>query len=401
MTESDHKAADNQQEPDLEPLVQYEDLEQATGFTQVSNAVLRCYPELSDGEKMTYIALKSFAYVSPETFVGQETLSRARNITVSTVSRHLTRLIEVGLVRVRRRGQGKTNIWIITRIPREKLEQYLNDWRPNLTLTPKAQTKTCDSAQIKNPHNTQAMTAQDPQAEEQESEEHETKKERRRSRPDGASLSLSTHTTTAGSSERIEAYTRAAGIVENSEDGGEKFSTVGDSVEKLAGEVARRFGVPEQERSIRGFLKQYDAWVVQRALDSVAARLDEGERIEKPIAYLYSVVKVIQAERDAMVAEREADEAERATIARNWARHLQREWEDEHVRGILLDTYRSQEFVDAIMDEIGRDSGRSSKGAGDADSAGGATAAEEADDTRGAGGAEEPESAESEEEGQG
>ena len=46
--------AHNESQADQEPLVQYEDLEQATGFTQINNAVLRCYPELSDGEKMTY-----------------------------------------------------------------------------------------------------------------------------------------------------------------------------------------------------------------------------------------------------------------------------------------------------------------------------------------------------------
>ena len=73
----------NQDRRDREPLVQYEDLEQATGFTQISNAVLRCYPELSDGEKMTYAVLKSFAYVGPETFVGEQTLARARDVTVS------------------------------------------------------------------------------------------------------------------------------------------------------------------------------------------------------------------------------------------------------------------------------------------------------------------------------
>ena len=154
------------EEPNREPLVQYEDLEQATGFTQISNAVLRCYPELSDGEKMTYAVLKSFAYVTPETFVGEETLARARGVTVSTVSRHLTRLVEVGLVKVRRRGQGKTNIWLIARIPRAKLEQYIGQWRPNLRLARNPQTKTSQDSQIKDAQDTKAKTAQDVQAEE-------------------------------------------------------------------------------------------------------------------------------------------------------------------------------------------------------------------------------------------
>ena len=88
-------------EPDREPLVQYEDLEQATGFTQISNAVLRCYPELSDGEKMTYAVLKSFAYVGPHS--SGRTLARAR---CHGLYPGISAPREVGLMRARR-GQGK------------------------------------------------------------------------------------------------------------------------------------------------------------------------------------------------------------------------------------------------------------------------------------------------------
>jgi len=192
---------DNQADHDREPLVQYEDLEQATGFTQINNAVLRCYPELSDGEKMTYAVLKSFAYVGPETFVGEHTLARARDVTVSTISRHLTRLIEVGLVKVRRRGQGKTNIWIITRIPRKKLEQYIEDWRPKLSVwkrekdpplsgSQNPQTQTSQDSQIKELQNPQVKTSQDSQAEEEQSEEDEEEPQGRSSRPRNGSSSM-------------------------------------------------------------------------------------------------------------------------------------------------------------------------------------------------------------------
>ncbi len=358
----------NESQPDREPLVQYEDLEQATGFTQVSNAVLRCYPELSDGEKMTYAVLKSFAYVGPETFVGEETLARARSVTVSTISRHLSRLVEVGLVKVRRRGQGKTNIWIITRIPRGKLEEYIEQWRPNLTVhkrkrrrasgAPKdppqnPQTQTSQNPQVKEVQDPQAKSPQNPQAEEEQSEEDEEEPQGRGNRPGNGSLSMGHNTsTTTPSASANEANSLDGADVENSEGYQQEFSTDVETVENLAGLVAEQFGVPDQERNIAGYLRQYDAHVVQAALDTVTARLERGDPIRKPVAYFYTVVRVAQAEHDAGQADRQRDDSERRVIARNWARSLMREWPLDQVQAILADTYHDEQFVDEIIREI-------------------------------------------------
>jgi len=343
----------NREEPDREPRVQYEDLEQATGFTQISNAILRCYPELSDGEKMTYAVLKSFAYVGPETFVGEATLSRARDITISTISRHLNRLIEVGLVKVRRRGQGKTNIWIISRIPRQKLEQYIRDWRPNLTLERNAQDKTTQKAQVKNRRDAQGKTSEDSQVEEEYDRESRSEKRTRSSRADGASLSTVTeYDDTALHETASEAYTSLRAVVENLDEVEDKLSTIVENVGKLAALAAEYFDVPDEEKSITTFLSQYDAEVAAAALERVVRRVDRGEHIAKPIAYFYTVVKTMQAERDEDESDRERDEDQRRLSARNWARSLLREWPVEQVRAILADTYRSNEFVDEIMREI-------------------------------------------------
>ncbi|MFO8081439.1 MAG: hypothetical protein R6V07_14215 [Armatimonadota bacterium] len=356
---------DNQADHDREPLVQYEDLEQATGFTQINNAVLRCYPELSDGEKMTYAVLKSFAYVGPETFVGEETLARARDVTVSTISRHLTRLIEVGLVKVRRRGQGKTNIWIITRIPREKLEQYIEDWRPKLTVwkrekdppssgSQNPQTQTSQDSQIKELQNPQVKIPQDSQAEEEQSEEDEDEPQGRRNRPENGSSSRSKDPSmTATSAEENEAYKVLRHIVENSQAVSVEFSTVVESVDKLAAVAADYLGVPDEERSIAGYLRQYDKDIVTSALATVASRIENGDPIRKPVAYFYTVVRVAQAEHDAEEGAQQRDEKERRVIAVNWARSLLREWPSEQVRAILIDTYHAEAFVDEIMDDIG------------------------------------------------
>ncbi len=336
-----------------EPLVQYEDLEQATGFTQISNAILRCYPELSDGEKMTYAVLKSFAYVGPETFVGEATLARARDITISTISRHLNRLIQVGLVKVRRRGQGKTNIWVITRIPRQKLDQYIRDWRPNLTLGRKAQGKTTRKAQVKNPRDAQGKTSEDSQAEEEYDRESRGEKRTRSNGTHGTSLSTTSNREDTALNERDGgAYTSLRGVVENSQEMQDDLSTIVENVGKLAALAAQYFAVPAEKKSITTFLGQYDAEVAAAALETVVRRMERGEHITKPIAYFYTVVKMMQAERDEDESDREQDEGQRRVIARNWARSLLREWPAEQVRAILADTYRSSEFVDDIMREI-------------------------------------------------
>jgi DNA-binding MarR family transcriptional regulator len=351
---------DKNSHADREPLVQYEDLEQATGFTQINNAVLRCYPELSDGEKMTYAVLKSFAYVGPETFVGEQTLARARDVTVSTISRHIQSLIEVGLVRVRRRGQGKTNIWIITRIPREKLEQYIEDWRPNLTVKKRnkdpaqdSQTRGLQDSQIKTSQNPQVKTPQDSQEEEEQSEEDEDEPQGRSSRPGNGSSSTGYKSAiTTRSSQGVGADSVLRGIVENSNSLSGELSTIVENVENLALLAAEYFEVPDEEQSIAHYLQQYDKDIVKSALATVATRIEAGEAIRKPVAYFYTVVRVAQAEHDAGQAEEQRDEEERRVIALNWARSLLREWPLSQVRAILLDTYHSEEFVDAIVDEI-------------------------------------------------
>ena len=359
----DSKAPDYNEEIDREPLVQYEDLEQATGFTQVSNAVLRCYPELSDGEKLTYIMLKSFAYVGPETFVGEETLARARNATVSTISRHLQKLIKVGLVRVRRRGQGRTNVWIITRIPREKIEQYLAEWQPDLDInqrvinrvshnTPHNTPQTAQNPQVKTTQNPQVKTAQNPQAEEYEEEEHKHKnKQRGRRTASGASSSGKNSSGTTSHSpgqrpgtaekrnaQRLEPVTASTEV------------EVGDT-DELAEVICATFGCPQQRRSIATFLRDYDLPVAIRAFQSVLERLERGEQIAKPAAYFYTVLKVMQEEAREAAREAERSAQERRLLAVSWARSLMREWPLEQVEAILMDSYHQKDFVCDIIRE--------------------------------------------------
>jgi len=310
----------------------------------VSNAVLRCYPELSDGEKMTYIVLKSFAYIGPETFVGEETLARARGSTVSTMSRHLQKLIKLGLVKVRRRGQGKTNIWIITRIPREKLEKYMTDWRPDVDLRQNRQTKTAQNPQIK--------TSRSRQAEEQESEEPSRKKTGRPRRTASGASSSGKDSFVRRADRSKEANPEVAdGPVENSGVVEKPGAAAVENSRELAELVARAFQVPGQRRSIATFLEGYDPAIAREAFESVLHRLDRGESIAKPVAYFYTVLKVMQADRDSREQDTSQSDEEKRAVAVSWARSLLRDWPPEQVRSILMDTYSAKGFVNGIIDE--------------------------------------------------
>jgi len=143
--------------------------------------------------------------------------------------------------------------------------------------------------------------------------------------------------------------------VENLRGMGDGFSTIVDNMGTFVATVARQFGVPDEEKSIAGFTAKYDAAIVLKAFETVVARLERGDTIDNPIAYFYTVVKVMQAEQDERESGHGDDDRKRLVIARNWARTLLREWPPHQVRAILADTYRSPEFVDEVMADLGRD----------------------------------------------
>lgn len=111
-----------------DPLVKTQNYERAAGFTQVSNIILRGYPELRAEVKLTYMVLDSFAWKSRHVFPGLETLARARDLAPETVSRHIHELQEVGLVEITQRGRKQTNSYYLPPIPPERVDAYLEEW---------------------------------------------------------------------------------------------------------------------------------------------------------------------------------------------------------------------------------------------------------------------------------
>src|SRR5437879_13270737 len=80
------------------------------GFTQVPNFLLKS-KKLSAGDKMTFAMLLSYAWQNDYCFPGQEPLAQHLGLTDRSVRTHLKSLEAVGLLAIKPRGPGKTNIY--------------------------------------------------------------------------------------------------------------------------------------------------------------------------------------------------------------------------------------------------------------------------------------------------
>jgi DNA-binding transcriptional ArsR family regulator len=86
------------------------DLATTQGFTQVPNFLLKSN-NLSAGDKMTFAMLLSYAWHNDYCFPGQIRLAKDLGIDERSVRRHLKALQTNGLLKINRRGLGKTNIY--------------------------------------------------------------------------------------------------------------------------------------------------------------------------------------------------------------------------------------------------------------------------------------------------
>ena len=84
----------------------------ADGFTQVPNFILK-NPDLTVGEKITFAMFLSYAWHNDEVFPGQERLANDIGVTRQSVSTFIKGLEKKGFLTIKRRGQGKTNIYTL------------------------------------------------------------------------------------------------------------------------------------------------------------------------------------------------------------------------------------------------------------------------------------------------
>lgn len=81
-----------------------------SGFTQVPNAILRS-GKLSPGAKLAYAMLLSYAWHNDFCFPGQERLAADIGISRQSVNTQIKELEHKGFIKIKRQGQGKTNIY--------------------------------------------------------------------------------------------------------------------------------------------------------------------------------------------------------------------------------------------------------------------------------------------------
>ena len=108
-----------------------EDETLAAGFTQIPNLVLR-RADLSPGAKLTYMVLLSYAWQEDHAYPGQDRLAADMGVSERSVITYLKQLQESGLITIRRRGLGMTNIYVLHRlIPRSEKSASLEVKEPD------------------------------------------------------------------------------------------------------------------------------------------------------------------------------------------------------------------------------------------------------------------------------
>jgi len=88
------------------------DIATQRGWTGVPNFILES-KEISIGAKLTYAMLLKYAREMDECFPGQERLAKDMGNGARSVVRYIAELEEVGLITIKRRGQGRPNLYTI------------------------------------------------------------------------------------------------------------------------------------------------------------------------------------------------------------------------------------------------------------------------------------------------
>ena len=89
------------------------------GFTQVPNFILED-PRVGAGEVHTYSLFLKYAWDNDCVFPGQETLAKHMGCTDRTVRKCIRNLVDLGLIEVKRRGLGKTNLYTLNFVVKPK-----------------------------------------------------------------------------------------------------------------------------------------------------------------------------------------------------------------------------------------------------------------------------------------
>jgi hypothetical protein len=84
----------------------------AYGFTQIPNYLLRA-SDLSNNAKVVYAKLLSYAWDNDRCFPGQDRMAQDIGTSQPTIARAIQELQAKDWLEVERRGQGKTNVYVL------------------------------------------------------------------------------------------------------------------------------------------------------------------------------------------------------------------------------------------------------------------------------------------------
>ena len=102
-------------ESDLHVIIEDESLR--AGFTQIPNQILR-RSDIQPGAKLTYMVLLSYAWQKDQAYPGQDRLAVDMGVSERSVRTYLEQLVSTGLITIKRRGLGLTNVYILHRLSR-------------------------------------------------------------------------------------------------------------------------------------------------------------------------------------------------------------------------------------------------------------------------------------------
>ncbi len=89
------------------------------GFTQVPNFLLK-NKTISPGAKITYAMFLSYAWHNDSCFPGQERLAKEMGVAERSVRTYIQELEKHELLEVKKRGQGRTNLYKIHFVVQKK-----------------------------------------------------------------------------------------------------------------------------------------------------------------------------------------------------------------------------------------------------------------------------------------
>jgi Helix-turn-helix domain len=117
------------------------------GFTSIPNYIFGL--PISSNAKLIYMALLSYAWTNHSCYPGLATLCKDVSLTDKPVTKAIAELCEAALLEVKRRGQGKTNLYILKEFDSQIQNRRISDSRIGGQNRKNSESRNGDSPELK------------------------------------------------------------------------------------------------------------------------------------------------------------------------------------------------------------------------------------------------------------